>query len=131
MSKARFKRVTLKLSGEALQGAQGYGIDPEVLETIAKEVQAVVSAGVETTIVIGGGNIFRGVKASARGMDRASADYMGMLATVINALALQRRPWNASGAQDPGPDSAINIQEVAEPYIRLSGDRGTWRRAAS
>src|SRR5581483_7034505 len=84
-----YRRIVLKLSGEALAGSQGYGIDPAVLERIAKETSEVVALGVQVAIVIGGGNIFRGVAASAGGMDRATADYMGMLATVINALALQ------------------------------------------
>ena len=84
-----YKRVLLKLSGEALMGSQGYGIDPLVASQIARDVAEIQGMGVETAIVIGGGNIFRGVAASARGMDRATADYMGMLATVINALALQ------------------------------------------
>ena len=85
----KYKRILLKLSGEALAGEQGFGIDPAVLDRIAAEVRGVQSLGVEVAIVIGGGNIFRGLQASASGMDRASADYMGMLATVINALALQ------------------------------------------
>src|SRR6201998_1919171 len=84
-----YKRILLKLSGEALMGDQSYGIDPAVATQIAKDVAEIQGMGVETAIVIGGGNIFRGVAASARGMDRATADYMGMLATVINALALQ------------------------------------------
>ena len=116
-----FERVTLKMSGEALQGAQGYGIDPEVLDTIAAEVKGVIALGVELTIVIGGGNIFRGVKASAKGMDRASADYMGMLATVMNAIALQ------DGLERIGVYtrvlSAIEMKEVAEPYIRRRATR--------
>src|SRR5688572_31052174 len=84
-----YKRILLKLSGEALMGEQQFGVDPAVATRIAKDVGAIQSLGVETAIVIGGGNIFRGLAASARGMDRATADYMGMLATVINALALQ------------------------------------------
>jgi uridylate kinase len=84
-----YKRVLLKLSGEALMGGENYGIDPAVATQIAKDVADIQSMGVETAIVIGGGNIFRGLAASARGMDRATADYMGMLATIINALALQ------------------------------------------
>lgn len=118
---AKFERVTLKLSGEALQGAQGYGIDPAVLDTIAREVQGIVELGVQTSVVIGGGNIFRGVKASAKGMDRASADYMGMLATVMNAIALQ------DGLERMGVYtrvlSAIEMKEVAEPYIRRRATR--------
>ena len=84
-----YRRIVLKLSGEALAGSQGYGIDPLMLERIAGELREVTALGVQVAIVIGGGNIFRGVAASADGMDRATADYMGMLATVINALALQ------------------------------------------
>ena len=84
-----YRRIVLKISGEALAGGQGYGVDPPVLERIAAEIREVLSLGVQVAVVIGGGNIFRGVAASARGMDRATADYMGMLATIINALALQ------------------------------------------
>ena len=84
-----YRRIVLKLSGEALAGSQGYGIDPPVLDRIGEEVREVADLGVQLAIVIGGGNIFRGVAASAAGMDRATADYMGMLATIINALALQ------------------------------------------
>ena len=89
MSAPYYRRVLLKLSGEALAGAQGYGIDPETLTTIAREIKEVVDLGVQLALVIGGGNIFRGLAASSKGMDRASADYMGMLATVINSLAMQ------------------------------------------
>jgi uridylate kinase len=121
MLSAKFERVTLKLSGEALQGKAGYGIDPEILDTIAAEVQGVLELGVQTSVVIGGGNIFRGVKASAAGMDRASADYMGMLATVMNAIALQ------DGLERIGVYtrvlSAIEMKEVAEPYIRRRATR--------
>jgi uridylate kinase len=106
----------LKLSGEALAGSQGYGIDPAVLQRIGAEVRDVVELGVEVAIVIGGGNIFRGIAASAGGMDRATADYMGMLATVINALALQDALEKA-GLQTRVL-SAIDMRAVAEPYIR-------------
>ena len=96
MAEPHFRRILIKLSGEALQGDQGYGISPPVLESIAEQIREVTELGVEVAIVIGGGNIFRGVRASAQGMDRASADYMGMLATCINSMALQdaleRRP---------------------------------------
>src|SRR5512140_2989382 len=111
-----YKRILLKLSGEALMGNQTYGIDPAVATQIAKEVADIQEMGVETAIVIGGGNIFRGVAASARGMDRASADYMGMLATVINALALQ----DALEQQDVVTRvvTAIEMRAVAEPFIR-------------
>lgn len=114
--KAKFKRVLLKLSGEALAGKAGYGIDTEVLELIAKQVQHIRELGVEIGIVLGGGNIFRGLAAAAHGMDRAQADYMGMLATVMNSLALQdalERLGVFTRVQ-----SAIEIQELAEPYIR-------------
>jgi uridylate kinase len=115
-ARPRFKRILLKLSGEALAGEQGYGIDPAVLERIAQEIQTIHDLAVETAIVIGGGNIFRGIQASASGMDRASADYMGMLATVINGLALQgtlERVGLMTRCQ-----SAIDMPAVAEPYIR-------------
>ena len=116
MSQPIFRRVLLKLSGEALQGDEGYGISPPVLESIASQVKDIADLGLELAIVIGGGNIFRGVRASAQGMDRASADYMGMLATVINAMALQ----DALEAQglDTRVLTAIEMQEIAEPYIR-------------
>jgi uridylate kinase len=111
-----YKRVLLKLSGEALMGSQTYGIDPAVATQIAKDVAEIQGMGVETAIVIGGGNIFRGVAASARGMDRATADYMGMLATVINALALQ----DALEQQNivTRVVTAIEMRAVAEPFIR-------------
>ena len=112
----RYKRILLKLSGEALMGDGKYGISPKILQQIAQEVHEVVELGVEMGIVIGGGNIFRGVSASTEGMDRASADYMGMLATVINALALQ------DSLEKMGVftrvQSAIDMQQLAEPYIR-------------
>ena len=111
-----YRRIVLKLSGEALAGSQGYGIDPAVLERIAGETSEVVALGVQIAIVIGGGNIFRGVAASVGGMDRATADYMGMLATVINALALQDALEKA-GLQTRVL-SAIEMRAVAEPYIR-------------
>ena len=111
-----YRRVVLKLSGEALAGSVGYGIDPPVLERIATEIRDVVELKVELAIVIGGGNIFRGIAASAGGMDRATADYMGMLATIINALALQDALEKA-GLQTRVL-SAIEMRAVAEPYIR-------------
>jgi uridylate kinase len=111
-----FQRILLKLSGEALQGNKGYGISPDVIHTIAKEVQEVQDLGVEVAIVIGGGNIYRGLAASASGMDRMSADHMGMLATVINSLALQ------DSLEKIGVFtrvlSAIEMNQIAEPYIR-------------
>ncbi len=111
-----YKRVLLKLSGEALMGDQSYGIDPAVATRVAKDVAEIQSMGVQTAIVIGGGNIFRGVAASARGMDRATGDYMGMLATVINSLALQ------DAIEQQGVPTrvvtAIEMRAVAEPFIR-------------
>jgi uridylate kinase len=112
----RYRRVLLKLSGEALMGAGQYGVDPEVVGRIANEVRTVVEAGTEVAVVIGGGNIFRGVAGAAKGMDRTSADYMGMLATMINALALQ------DGFEKAGLKtrvmSGIEMPKVAEPFIR-------------
>jgi uridylate kinase len=112
----RYRRILLKLSGEALMGDGKYGISPRVLEQVAQEVADVVALGVEVGIVIGGGNIFRGVSASTEGMDRASADYMGMLATVINALALQDSMEKLGVFTRV--QSAIEMQQLAEPYIR-------------
>ncbi len=111
-----FSRILLKLSGEALLGAREYGIDLATVETIAAEVAGIRSSGVETAIVVGGGNIYRGMAAAAEGMDRATADYAGMLATVLNALALQDA-LERQGA-DTRVMSAIEVSEVAEPYIR-------------
>lgn len=112
----KYKRIVLKLSGEALSGGVGMGIDAHVLEKISKEVKEIWELGVEIAIVIGGGNIFRGLEASAKGMDRASADYIGMLATTINALSLQH------ALEKEGiftrVQSAIQMEELAEPYIR-------------
>jgi uridylate kinase len=111
-----YKRILLKLSGEALMGEQGYGIDPATIIRIASEIKDVHELGVEVAIVVGGGNIFRGVALSARGMDRASADSIGMLATMINALALQ----DALEKQDVFTRvmSAIEVNKIAEPFIR-------------
>jgi len=113
---AAYNRVLLKLSGEALMGDQSYGIDPAVATQVAREIGEIQAMGVQTAVVIGGGNIFRGVAASARGMDRATADYMGMLATVINALALQ------DALEQQGVVTrvvtAIEMRAVAEPFIR-------------
>jgi len=111
-----YQRILLKLSGEALAGKQGYGIDPDIIRGIATEIREVVDLGVQLAIVIGGGNIFRGVAASSMGMDRASADYMGMLATVMNSLALQDALEKAGVITRVL--SAIEMQEIAEPYIR-------------
>jgi uridylate kinase len=111
-----YQRVLLKLSGEAMMGDQEYGIDPRVVQTVAQEVREIRALGVEVAIVIGGGNIYRGVAASAEGMDRTSADHMGMLATVINSLALQ------DALEKMGVFtrvlSAIEMNRIAEPYIR-------------
>ena len=111
-----YKRILLKVSGEALAGEQGYGIDPEVLVRIAEEVKDVTALGTQVAIVIGGGNIFRGIAASVGGMERATADYMGMLATVINTLALQDAIEKAG--IPTRVLSAIEMRAVAEPYIR-------------
>jgi uridylate kinase len=111
-----YRRIVLKISGEALAGGQGYGVDPPVLERIAAEIREVLALGVQIAVVIGGGNIFRGVAASARGMDRATADYMGMLATIINALALQDALEKAG--MQTRVLSAVEMRAVAEPYIR-------------
>ncbi len=116
-----FKRILLKISGEALQGDRGYGISPQILLSLGDEIRQVASQGIQVAIVIGGGNIFRGVAGSAHGMDRAHADYMGMLGTVINALALQ------DGLEKIGVSTrvqtAIAMSSVAEPYIRLRAMR--------
>lgn len=112
----KYKRILLKLSGEALMGNDAYGINRETIEAIVAEIAQVAGMGVEVGVVIGGGNIFRGVAPGASGMDRATADYMGMLATVMNALALQdamRRAGIASRVQ-----SALNVEQIVEPYIR-------------
>ncbi len=116
MSALKYKRILLKLSGEALMGTQNFGIDPTVLEKVADEVKALVDKGVQVAVVIGGGNIFRGVSLSAKGMDRTSADHMGMLATVINSLALQ----DAMERKDIKVRvmSALPIHQVCEDYIR-------------
>jgi uridylate kinase len=114
--KVAYKRVMLKISGEALMGDQGFGLHPPTVERIAREVQSVHEMGVEICMVIGGGNIFRGLQGSAQGMERTTADYMGMLATVMNALALQSA---LEGLKiNTRVISAITMNEVAEPYIR-------------
>jgi len=113
---SKYKRILLKLSGEALMGDDTYGINRQTIETIVQEIAAVARLGVEIGVVIGGGNIFRGVAPGAAGMDRATADYMGMLATVMNALALQDAMRRAG--LDCRVQSALNIEQVVEPYIR-------------
>jgi len=116
MKKTRYKRILLKISGEILTGKGNFGIDPKVMQQIAREIQEVKNLGVEVAIVIGGGNIFRGMVASSKGMDRASADYMGMLATVMNAIALQDSLEKID--VQTRVQTAIEMREVAEPYIR-------------
>src|SRR5690625_2341980 len=116
-----YKRILLKLSGEALMGDQQYGIDPKRLQDYAKEIKKVAQRGIEIAIVIGGGNIFRGLAGASQGMDRVQGDHMGMLATVINGLALQ----NALENEDIPTrlQTAISINEVAEPFIRRKAIR--------
>ena len=120
-SSTRYKRVLLKLSGEALAADGRLGIDPSTIATIADEVRRVHEHGVEIAIIVGGGNFFRGLQASARGMDRATADYIGMLATVMNALALQY--FLEKSGVETRVQSAITMQEVCEPYIRRKAIR--------
>ena len=112
----KFKRIVLTLSGEALAGKQGYGIDPKTDYHIARDIATVTKQGIQVAIVVGGGNIWRGLSGSAEGMDRVSADYMGMLATVMNSLALQDALEKLGVATRV--QTAINMQQVAEPYIR-------------
>ncbi|WP_454061824.1 UMP kinase [Candidatus Nitrospira salsa] len=116
MNPPQYRRILLKISGEMLAGDQGYGIQPSILDNLASEISDVMTMDVEVALVIGGGNIFRGLAASASGMERASADYMGMLATLLNALALQ----NALEAKDVATRvlSAIEMRQLAEGYIR-------------
>ncbi|OHC66316.1 MAG: UMP kinase [Rhodocyclales bacterium GWA2_65_20] len=113
---ARYRRILVKLSGEALMGDDAYGINRETLWRIVTEIKAVVDLGVETGVVIGGGNIFRGMSGASTGMDRATADYMGMLATVMNAMALADAMRQAN--LQARVQSALNIEQVVEPYIR-------------
>ena len=117
----RYKRVLLKISGESLMGGLGYGIDPEMVARVASEIKSVTGLGAEVCLVIGGGNIFRGISGAASGMERATGDYMGMLATVMNALAMQ------NALEDAGVDtrvmSALPISAVCEPYIRRRAQR--------
>lgn len=117
----KYKRILLKISGEAMMGDMAYGVDPSTVDFIAREIKVAVTMGVELAIVIGGGNIFRGVEASLKGIERTSADYMGMLATVINALALQNylEKYNIPTRVQ----SAIEMKELAEPYIRRKAMR--------
>ncbi len=117
----KYNRVVLKLSGEALAGEQGYGIDPEVIQSIASQIKEIVELGVEVAVVVGGGNIWRGMAGSAKGMDRATADYMGMLATVMNSLALQDSLENIN--VQSRVQTSIEMRQVAEPYIRRKAIR--------
>jgi uridylate kinase len=116
MKRIRYKRILLKISGEVLTGEGDYGIDPAVIQQIAREIKEVKNLGVEVAVVIGGGNIFRGMAASAKGMDRASADTIGMLATIMNSLALQDAMEKLN--VQTRVQTAIEMREVAEPYIR-------------
>ena len=113
---SKFKRVVLKLSGEALAGEKGFGIDPEIVDSIAKQIQDVTECGLQVAVVNGGGNIWRGLSGSSKGMDRATADYMGMLATVINSLALQDALENR--VVPTRVQTAIEMRQIAETYIR-------------
>lgn len=121
MTTARYQRIVLKLSGEALSGSQGYGIEPKIIQSIASQIKEVVNLGVEVAVVVGGGNIWRGKVGSEMGMDRATADYMGMLATVMNSLALQ----DALETIDipSRVQTSIEMRQVAEPYIRRKAIR--------
>ncbi|WP_368654845.1 UMP kinase [Ornithinibacillus sp. 4-3] len=121
MTTARYRRIVLKLSGEALSGEQGFGIEPKIIQSVAKQVKEVADMGVEVVVVVGGGNIWRGKVGSEMGMDRATADYMGMLATVMNSLALQ------DSLEQLGiptrVQTSIEMRQVAEPYIRRKAIR--------
>lgn len=119
--KPAYKRVLLKLSGEALMGDQGYGQDPKTIERICKDIKTTIDMGVELCLVVGAGNIFRGIDGAASGMERASADYMGMVATVLNALAIQNRLEQMK--VDTRVLSAISMMQVCEPYIRRRAQR--------
>ncbi|OEF98634.1 UMP kinase [Desulfuribacillus alkaliarsenatis] len=116
MASPKYKRIVLKLSGEALAGELGYGIDPIVMQSIAQQIKEVVKHDVQIAVVVGGGNIWRGIAGSAKGMDRATADYMGMLATVMNSLALQDALETEE--VDTRVQTSIEMRQVAEPYIR-------------
>src|SRR5690625_1812336 len=121
MAQKMYNRIILKLSGEALAGGQGYGIDPIVIQSIDKQIKEVVKLDVEVAVVVSGGNIWRGMAGSAQGMDRATADYMGMLATVMNALALQDA-LEQEGVQTR-VHTSIEMRQVAEPSIRRKPTR--------
>jgi uridylate kinase len=121
VDKTRYKRVAIKLSGEALMGDQGFGISPDMIKYVAGEIRSVAELGVQIGIIVGGGNIFRGIAASSFGMDRSSADHMGMLATIINSLALQDA-LEKQGVETR-VQTAISMHEVAEPYILRRANR--------
>lgn len=121
MTTARYRRVVLKLSGEALSGEQGYGIEPQVIQSVASQIKEVAELGVEVAVVVGGGNIWRGKVGSEMGMDRATADYMGMLATIMNSLALQDSLEN--NGIPTRVQTSIEMRQVAEPYIRRKAIR--------
>ena len=121
MSTPQYKRIVLKLSGEALAGEQGFGLSPEIIKSVAEQVKEVVELGVEVAVVVGGGNIWRGKVGSEMGMDRATADYMGMLATVMNSLALQDSLEKAG--IETRVQTSIEMRQVAEPYIRRKAIR--------
>ncbi|MCD8501539.1 MAG: UMP kinase [Bacillaceae bacterium] len=121
MEQPKYKRIVLKLSGEALAGEIGYGIDPMVIQSIGLQIKEIVSLGVEVAVIVGGGNIWRGMAGSAKGMDRATADYMGMLATVMNSLALQDSLENQG--VPTRVQTSIEMRQVAEPYIRRKAIR--------
>ncbi|WP_391208699.1 UMP kinase [Psychrobacillus sp. L4] len=121
MSTPQYKRIVLKLSGEALAGEQGFGLSPEIIKSVAEQVKEVVELGVEVAVVVGGGNIWRGKVGSEMGMDRATADYMGMLATVMNSLALQDSLEKAG--VETRVQTSIEMRQVAEPYIRRKAIR--------
>ena len=126
---AKYKRVVLKLSGESLAGDQGFGINPPIVEDIAKQIKAIRERGVDVAVVVGGGNIWRGLAGSAKGMDRAQADYMGMMATVMNALALQDALEKMD--VDTRVQTAIEMRQVAELYIRRKAIRHMEKLRAS
>ncbi|SFM31751.1 uridylate kinase [Gracilibacillus orientalis] len=121
MATANYRRIVLKLSGEALSGEQGFGLEPSIIQSVAKQVKDIVELGVEVAIVVGGGNIWRGKVGSEMGMDRANADYMGMLATVMNSLALQDSLENVG--VPTRVQTSIEMRQVAEPYIRRKAIR--------
>lgn len=116
MPTLKYQRIVLKLSGEALAGEQGFGIGPHVIQDVAMQIKEIVELGVQVAVVVGGGNIWRGISGSSQGMDRATADYMGMLATVLNALALQDSLEKIS--VDTRVQTSVEMRQVAEPYIR-------------